>query len=127
MASVGGKIIPEMFEVDALAAVDQRQRRLAVKMEMPEISHQPYVAPVSYSWQKGVHQHNAIHLARILRCISVRNHQPDVVPYNPNVSITKFEHEGMNVLRHFGLGVASGRGGRLTRSAQIGGYHGVGA
>src|SRR6202040_2764997 len=114
MRRVGGEIVPEMLEVDAFATMYKRERRLTVKMEMPKIPHQPYVAPVSYPRQEGVHQHDPIHLARILRRIGVRNHQTDVVPYYPNVLITKFAHKSVNVSRHFGLGVSSGWGGRLT-------------
>src|ERR1700676_3658987 len=55
MGRVGGEIVPEMFKVDAFAAVNERERSLAVKVEMPKISHQPYVAPFSYTRQEGVH------------------------------------------------------------------------
>ena len=127
MLGVGGEIVPEMLEINAFAAVYQRERRLAVKMEMPEIAHQPHVAPVSDARQEGVHQRNPVHLARILRRIGVGDHQPDIVPDNPNVLVAQFAHERVYVLRHFGLGVAIGWRGRLTGSAQIGRDHGVGA
>src|SRR5947209_17910341 len=106
MRRVGGEIVPKMLEIDAFATVYERERRLAVEMEMPKIPHQPYVAPVSYAWQEGVHQNNLIHLARILRRVGVGNHQPNIVSDNPNVFVTKFAHERVDVLRHFGLGVA---------------------
>lgn len=45
-----------MLKIDAFATVHERQRRLAVEMEMPEIPQQPYVAPVPHARQEGVHQ-----------------------------------------------------------------------
>src|SRR5205807_6155079 len=125
MGRVGGEIVPEMLEIDALATVYERERRLAVEMEMPKIPHQPNVAPVSYARQEGVHLRNPIYLARILRRIGVRNHQPNVVPYDPNAFVAKFARKRLDVLRHFGLGVAIGWGGRLTGPAQIRGDYGV--
>src|SRR5260370_3796528 len=55
MFGVGGKIVPEMLKIDAFAAVYQRERGLAVEMAMPEVPHQPHVAPVSYARQEGIH------------------------------------------------------------------------
>jgi hypothetical protein len=43
--SIGGKIVPEMFEVDALTAGDQRQRRFAEEVEVPEVVQQKDVIP----------------------------------------------------------------------------------
>ncbi len=116
MFSVGGEIVPEMLEVDALATVHQGKRRLAIKMEVPKVPHQPDVAPVPDARQEGVHQSNPIHLAGILRRISVRNHQSDVVADNPNALESKFARQRVDVLRHRGLGIALGRGGGLTGS-----------
>ena len=104
---VGGEIVPEMLEVDAFAAVHQRQRRLAVKMEMPEIAHQPNIAPVPDARQERVHQRDAVDLARILRRIGVGDHQPDVVPDNPDALEAQLLHERVDVLRHLRLGVAA--------------------
>ena len=35
MGSVGGEIVPEMLKIDAFATVYQRERRLAIEVEMP--------------------------------------------------------------------------------------------
>ena len=39
MRGVGREIIPEMLEVNALAAMHQRERRLSIEMKMPKIAH----------------------------------------------------------------------------------------
>jgi hypothetical protein len=36
MGGVRREVLPEMLEIDALTACDQRERRLAVEMKMPE-------------------------------------------------------------------------------------------
>ena len=60
MRGIGGKIIPEMFEINPLAAGHQRQRRLAEEMEMPEIAQQEHVVPFADAGQERLHQHQAI-------------------------------------------------------------------
>jgi hypothetical protein len=127
MGRVGGEIVPEMLEIDTFATVDESKRRLTIEMEMPKIAHEPNVAPVSYSRQERVHQRNAIDLVRILRRVGVSDHQSDIVPDNLNVLEAKFAYERVDVLRHCGLGVAIGRRGGLTGSAQIRGDYAVGA
>src|SRR5882762_11294544 len=36
--SIGGEVVPEMFQVRALAALDERQRHVAVEMEVPQVT-----------------------------------------------------------------------------------------
>src|SRR6266849_10788301 len=42
---IGGKIIPEMLEINPFTPCHQRQRRLAIEMEMPEIAQEKDVVP----------------------------------------------------------------------------------
>ena len=76
---VGGEVVPEVLEVDALAAGDQLQRRLAVEVEVPEVAQQPDALPVADAGQERVHQHDPLDLGRILRGVGVGDHQADVV------------------------------------------------
>ena len=92
MGGVGGEIVPEMLEIDALATVYERERRLAVEMEMPKIPYQSYVAPVPYAWQERVHQNNSIYFAWILRRIGVGNHQANIGPRAIDVSEVALRH-----------------------------------
>ena len=41
MRGIGGEIVPEVFEIDALATVDQLELRLAVEVEVPQVPEQP--------------------------------------------------------------------------------------
>src|SRR6202022_415582 len=49
---IGGKIIPEMLKINPLTPRDQRQRSLAVEMEMPEIAQQKDAVPVADTRQE---------------------------------------------------------------------------
>jgi len=51
---VGGEVVPEMLEVHALPTLDERQRGLAVEVEMPEVAEQPHVLPVADARQESV-------------------------------------------------------------------------
>ena len=122
---IGGEIVPEMIEIDPLAAGDQRQRRLAEEMEMPEIAQQEDVIPFADAGQEGFHQHETIDLGGILRRIGIGDHQPDIVADQANAIVFEVLDQRMNVPRHRRLGVAvRGRRG-LTEAAQIGRDHGV--
>ena len=57
---IGGKVVPEMFEINSLAAGDQRQRRLAEEMEVPEIAQQKDVIPVADAGEERFHQHDPV-------------------------------------------------------------------
>src|SRR5260370_1572301 len=37
------EVVPEVLEIDPLAARDELERRLAIEMEMPEIAQQPHL------------------------------------------------------------------------------------
>lgn len=115
-----------MLEIDSLPATHQREWRFAIEMEMPKVAHQPYITPVPDTRQESIHQRDSLDLAWILCCIGVRDHQADVVADNLDALIAKFAYQRVDVLRHGGLGVAIGRRRRLTGSAQVRGYDGVG-
>jgi hypothetical protein len=77
--AVGGEVVPEVLEVDALAALDEGQRRLAVEVEVPEVLQQEEVRRIAHTRNEGVQQRDAIDLGRILGGIRVGYHQADVV------------------------------------------------
>src|SRR3546814_20655837 len=79
MLRVGGEVIPEMLEIDALAAMHQRQRRLAVEMEMPQVAQQPDLGPVADAGPEGIHQHDLCRLLRKLRRTRIGEHHADVM------------------------------------------------
>ncbi len=108
-----------MLQVGALAARHQGQRRLAVEMEMPEIAHQPHVAPVPHPRQEGIHQGDAIHLRGMLCRIGIGHHQADIVADDANALQTEALHQGANILGHDGLGVAIGRRRGFADAAQV--------
>ena len=58
--AVGGEVVPEVLEVDPLAARDELQRHLAVEMEVPQVAQQPDALPVADTGQERVHQHDAL-------------------------------------------------------------------
>ena len=114
-----------MIEIDPLAAGDQRQRRLAVEVEMPEIAQQEDVIPFADAGQERFHQHEPIDLGGILRRIGIGDHQPDIVADQANAIVFEVLDQRMNVPRHRRLGVTV-RGCRgLTEAAQIRRDHGV--
>ncbi len=103
---IGGEIVPEMLEIDPFAAADQRQRRLAVEMEMPEIAQQKHIVPVADAGQERFHQYQPVDFAGILRRIGIGDHQPDVVPDQPDAVVFEALQQRVDVLRHCRLGVA---------------------
>ncbi len=126
LLGVGGEIVPEVLEVDALAAVDQLERRLAVEVEVPEVAQQPDVRPVADAGQERVHQHDAVDLGGILRGVGVGDHQPDVVTGDAHMLVAERGGERVDVLRHGLLVVALLGLGGLAEAAQIGRDDGVG-
>jgi hypothetical protein len=116
---VGGEVVPEMLEVDALASGDEFQRRLAVEVEVPLVAQQPYRLPVADAGQERVHQHDAFDLVRILRRVRIRDHQADVVADDLHLRKAELVHERMDVLRQRLLVVAIGRFRRSAVAAQI--------
>src|SRR2546422_7067461 len=77
---IGGEVVPKVLQVGSLSTPHQGQRRLAVKMEMPEIPEEPHALPVPHAWNEGVHQHHAFCFLRVQRRVGVRRHQADVMP-----------------------------------------------
>src|SRR6266542_5939711 len=67
MVRVGSEVIPEVLEVSPLATFDQRQRHFSVKMEMPQVAHQPDILPIADTGKKCVHEHKALGLLWELR------------------------------------------------------------
>ena len=61
------KSFQKCSKIDPLASGDERQRRLAVEVEVPEVAQQPDVLPVADAGQERVHQHDAVDLGRELR------------------------------------------------------------
>ena len=97
---IGREVVPEVLEVDALATINERQWRLAVKMEMPEIPEQPDARPIADTRKKSVHQRNPLHFTRELCGVSISDHQADIVPRNADALVPKGRRESVNVLRH---------------------------
>jgi hypothetical protein len=55
---ISGEIVPEVFKIGPFPALDQRQGRFAVEVEMPEVAHQPDAFPIADTRQESVHQDN---------------------------------------------------------------------
>ena len=84
MIGIRGEVIPEMLEIDPLPAFDEGERRLTVKMKMPEIPEKPDGFPVTNPRKKCIHQRDTGHLAGKLCGMGIRNHQSDIVPGDRN-------------------------------------------
>ena len=95
---IGREVVPEMLEVDALPTVDERQRRLAVEVEMPQVPQQPDACPIAHAGKKRVHQHDAVDFGRILGGIGVGHHQPDIVADNADRLRAQRGRQGVDVL-----------------------------
>ena len=95
-----------MLEINPLAPCHQRQRRLAVEMEMPEIAQQKDAVPVAHAGQERLHQHQPIDLVRVLRRVAIGHHQPDAVTDQPDAVVVEAFHQRVDVLRHCRLGVS---------------------
>src|SRR6266566_5093089 len=57
---IRSEVVPEVLEVGPLATLDQRQRHVAIEVEVPEVAHQPDLLPVADAGQEGIHQHHAL-------------------------------------------------------------------
>src|SRR5690348_18343904 len=109
MLRIGREIVPEMLEVDALAAGHELERRLAVEVEMPLVAKQENARGIADAGQERVHQRNALDVVRILRRVRVRDHEPDVVPDDDDLLEAERLGERMDVLRRRLLVVEIGR------------------
>ena len=123
MRRIGGEIVPEMLEIDAFAALDQRQRRLAVEVEMPEVAQQPDLRPVADAGQERIHQRDAADVRRILGGIGIGDHQPDVVAGDADIPQAKRHGKRVDVRGHGLLVVAAFRLVRCAEAAQVRGDH----
>src|SRR2546430_16788281 len=75
----GSEVVPEVLEINTLSTPDQRQRRLAIEMEVPKIPEQPHALPVTHARNEGVHEHHSLGFPRIHRRVRIRRHQADVM------------------------------------------------
>ena len=114
-----------MLKVNPFAPRDQRQRRRAVEMEMPEIAQQEDAVPVADTGQECFHQHQPIDLAGVLRRIGIGHHQPDIVADQPDAVVFEVFHQRVDVPRHRRLGVAIRRCRGFTEAAQVRSDHGM--
>src|SRR4051812_45837073 len=119
MLRIRREVIPEMLEVNPLAAGDQLQRDIAMKMEVPEITQEPDCFPITDSRQKRIHQHDALGFLRKLRRVGVGHHQTDVVTDDRGVVVSERLNERMNILPECLLIVTALRFLRATSAAQI--------
>jgi hypothetical protein len=114
-----------MLKVNPFAPRDQRQRRLAVEMEMPEIAQQEDAVPVADTGQERFHQHQPIDLAGVLRRIGVGHHQPDIVADQPDAAVFEIFHQRVDVPRHRRLGVTIRGRCAFAEAAQVRRDHGM--
>src|SRR5438093_10439735 len=116
---VGREVVPEVLEIDALPAFHQRQRHLAMKVEVPQIAQEPHVLPIADAWQQGVQQDDPLRSLRELGGIGIRHHQPDVVADDADAIELQRSCQLMDVDRHRLLVVAGRRLGRASCATQI--------
>ena len=114
-----------MLEVGPLAPLDQRQRHFTVKMEMPQVTHQPDIFPVADTGKKGVHEHQAFGLLRELRRVGICHHQPDVVANDGRAVESERLDYLVDVHGHVLLIVAGFWFTGTTRAAKVGDNDGV--
>jgi hypothetical protein len=88
-------------------------------VKVPKVSQEPHALPIANAREKSIHQDNPNYFGRVLRGVSVGDHQSDVVTDNSRAPKSERRCEGMNVLRHRLLVVAAIWFGRLTESAQV--------
>jgi len=114
MRRIGSEVVPEVLEIDSLSTPDQRQRRLAIEMEVPKIPEQPHALPVTHARNEGVHEHHSLGFARIHRRVGIRRHQADVVPDDLDRRPAVTLGQSVDVPRHGDLVVARVRDPRLS-------------
>ena len=117
---VGREVVPEVLEVGALAPRHERERGLAVEVEVPEVAHQPDVLPGPDAGQERIHQHDPLDLLGELGRVRVRHHQADVVPHDGGAIHPERADELVDVHGHVLLVVAGLRLRRAARAAKIG-------
>jgi hypothetical protein len=79
VVAIGCEVVPEVLEVDALAAFDGLLWHLAIEMEVPEVTQQSHILPLPDAGKEGIHQGNPLSLIGILRGVGVGDHKSDVV------------------------------------------------
>ena len=119
---VGREVVPEVLEVGPLAPRHERERGLAVEVEVPEVAHQPDVLPGPDAGQERVHQHDALGLLRELGRVRVRHHQADVVPHDGGAIHAQRADELVDVHGHVLLVVAGLRLRRAACAAKVGNH-----
>ncbi len=125
LGRIGGEVVPEVLEVDPLASLHQRQRRLTEEMKMPLIANQPDARPFADTGQIRVQQRDAANVARKLHGIRIRDHHPHVVTDQAHLVVAKSRHERVHVARHRRLRVTLVRCVRLPGTAQVSRDHRV--
>src|SRR6266550_2519703 len=93
------KCLPEVFEEDALAALDQFERNWTVhEMEMPECRSCVNLFPdVADPWNGRFEQRQFFDVVRILSGVCIGHHQPDVVTHKIDFLHSEALHEFMNI------------------------------
>ncbi len=86
---------------------------------MPLVAQQPDLLPVADARQERVHQRNALDFVRVLRRVSVRDHQADIVTDDLHLAIAELLDHRVNVLRESLLVVAGFRHRRLAGTGKI--------
>src|ERR1700674_2540762 len=119
MRAVGREVVPEMLEIGPFAPRDELERRLAVKVKVPEVLEQPDALPITDARQERIHEYNAIDLAWILRGVRIRDHEPDIMAGQSYVLESEGRGERVNVPRQRLLFVAIVGPRRLTAAAQV--------
>jgi hypothetical protein len=120
MGRIGREVVPEMLEIDALAALDQREGCLSVEVEMPKVPEEPDALPIAHAGQKRVHQGNPVDIGRMLGGVGIGDHQPDVMTHDRDAPVPERCGEGVDVLRHRLLVVTRVRLGRFPEASQVG-------
>src|SRR5260370_12558392 len=80
---VCGEVVPEVFEKNALASLNQLFRSRSVEAEMPEAGVIVDGLPSTHARQKGIHDDQLFHFSRKLRRIPASNHPTNIMPNHP--------------------------------------------
>ncbi len=125
MRGVGGELVPEAVEVDALAARDEALHVGAAEPEMPEQRVFQDLVPGPDTRHRRVHQHQLRHPVRISRGQRVGDHVADVAGHHIGARCPQRIHHADDVRRLVGLLESGFRNGRKAEAAQIGDDHRV--
>src|SRR5260370_40605284 len=79
MSLVGCQVIPEIFEVGALAALNQGFRGWPVEPEMPYAGIVVNSLPTTNARKESIHEDEFRHFRRELRDVGVGDHETDAV------------------------------------------------